>query len=266
MKKGTKQRTRKNKSNLLLDLDETILQSVHFPSWFYDESSRHLFPLVGISMPVIMNQPEITKKSKVKPLVSQVFFRPYLLNFLEYCFDNFNVSVWTNSSQHYCMSILNFLQIDDKCKHIFYRQYKKGKYISRTKNMGFELDKTSLQEYEYHEHKTKKNIKIGMNYRTIYKPINLLWQHPSFNKIYKSDNTFIIDDQSEMYVQFPDNTVLIPAWCHLNWSDNYLKITIDKIEQYLTSKKRKYIKNLCQNINQAYRVTDIWQDIVSKDC
>lgn len=265
MKKGTKQRTRKKNYNLLLDLDETILQSVKFPTWFYDESSRHLFPLVGISMPLILNQDEIKKHKSAIPQVYQVFFRPYLINFLDYCFKNFDVSIWTNSTQHYCMSILKFLKIDDKCKHIFFRKDKKSTRLS-SKNINFQLNKSIPQEFEFGEYRTKKVIKMGVGYRTAYKPMELLWQHSHFGKYFKSSNTFIIDDLSEMFAQYPDNTILMPAWCHLNWSDNYLKITIDKIEQYLSSKKRKNIKNLCQTVNNAYRIQDVWQDIASKDC
>lgn len=246
------------KYNLILDLDGTILQSVNFPSWYYDESSRHLFPLVGLSMPLVLNQNEIAKKPSTPPEVRQVFFRPYLMNFLDYCFSKFNVTIWTNSTKNYCMPILEFLEIDHKCKHIFVRKFKKQTNINN-------FNKTENQLHEYHELKTGKKVKMGMQYRNVFKPINLLWQTKEFTKQYNPNNTFIIDDLGEMFIQFPNNTMLIPGWCHLNWSDDNLKVIIDELEKYFNSKKRKSIKDMCQLINLSFR-QDLWQEINSGDC
>lgn len=250
------------KYNLILDLDGTILQSVSFPSWYYDESSRHLFPLVGISMPLLLNRDEISKKPSTPPEVRQVFFRPYLMNFLEYCFKKFNVTIWTNSTKNYCMPILDFLEITDKCKHIIVR---KVKTTTNKKVDELILDKSKSQMYEYHELKTGKKIKIGMDYRGVFKPINMLWQTTTFTKQYNPNNTFIIDDLGEMFVQFPNNTILIPGWCHLNWTDDILKLMIDELEKYSNSKKRKSIKDICSYINGIFK-QDIWHDINSSEC
>lgn len=251
------------KYNLILDLDGTILQSVNFPTWYYDESSRHLFPLVGISMPLVLNIEAISKKITTQPDVRQVFFRPYLMNFLEYCFEKFNVTVWTNSTKNYCMPILDFLEISEKCKHIIVRKLKNGKLNEIDNNII--LKKSPNQLYEYNEIKTGKTLKIGMNYRDVFKPINLLWQTPEFTKHYNPNNTFIIDDLAEMFVQYPNNTILIPGWCHLNWSDDNLKTIIDELEKYFQSKRRVVMKDMCQIVNNSFR-QDIWQDISSSDC
>lgn len=255
---------KKTKYNLILDLDGTILQAVNFPSWYYDESSRHLFPLVGISMPLVLNKKEIAKKPSTKPDTRQVFFRPYLINFLDYCFDNFNVSIWTNSTEGYCTSILEFLEIKDKCKHIWVRKYKKR----REKKIpnGPHLDATNAQSYDFEELKTRKKMKIGMDYREMFKPLHLLWQRTEtpFN-VYNQNNTFIIDDLAEMFIQYPENTILIPTWCHLNWSDSHLKTIIEQLENYSKTKKRKNIIALCSQINKSFR-KDAWQDINGNDC
>lgn len=255
---------KKTKYNLILDLDGTILQAINFPSWYYDESSRHLFPLVGISMPLLLNKKEIIKKPSIKPDILQVFFRPYLINFLDYCFKHFNVSIWTNSTEGYCIDILDYLEIKDKCKHIWFRAYK-NKREKRIPN-GPYLDVSNVKAFEYEELRTRKKIKIGMDYRDMYKPLHLLWQKTDspFNQ-YNQNNTLIIDDLAEMFVQYPDNTILIPTWCHLNWSDNNLKIIIDQLEIYLNSNKRKNVRDLCQYINKSFR-KDIWQDINGSSC
>ena len=137
--------------------------------------------------------------------------------------------------------------------------------INFIKAFSSNLNKSQGQLYEYHELKTGKKIKIGMNYRNIYKPINVLWQTPNFTKLYNPNNTFIIDDLADMFVHFPENIILIPGWCHLNWSDDNLKLIIDELEKYNNSKKRKSIKDMCQNINSVFR-QDIWQDINSSEC
>lgn len=255
---------KKTKYNLLLDLDGTILQAVNFPSWYYDESSRHLFPLVGISMPLLLNKQEISKKPSSKPDIRQVFFRPYLINFLDFCFKHFNVSIWTNSTEGYCTSILEYLEIKDKCKHIWVRKYKKR----REKKIinGPYLDASNTQSFEFEEIRTRKKFKIGMDYRDMFKPLHILWQthEAPFNQ-YNQNNTFIIDDLAEMFVQYPENTILIPSWCHLNWSDDNLKIIIDQIDNYLNSKKRKSVVALCHHINRSFR-KDAWQDIRGNAC
>lgn len=254
----------KTKYNLILDLDGTISQTVNFPTWYYDESSRHLFPLVGISMPLLVNKKEISKKPSTSPDMRQVFFRPYLINFLEYCFKTFNVSIWSNNTEEYTIPILEFLEIKNKCKHIWVKKFKKGKRkIKRIPNGAF-LDETPQQQFEYEEIKSKKKIKLEMDYRATFKPLNILWHQSEFSRQYNPNNTFIIDDMAEMFVQFPDNTILIPTWCHLNWSDANLKIIIDQLEIYF-NKKRKSIKDMTYTINKSFR-KDMWQNIDSASC
>lgn len=72
MRKLYSKKTKKNKYNLILDIDETLLHSMNNN---------------------INNQ-------------FSVFKRPHLTNFLNFCFENFKVGFWTVGTQSYCDSIL----------------------------------------------------------------------------------------------------------------------------------------------------------------
>lgn len=269
-----KHNNQKTRLNLILDLDETIIQGVNFPNWVRDETSHHLFPLIGTSFPVLQNRAQTTKDKNIEPNIIQVFLRPYFMNFLDYCFDAFDVSIWTSSTEEYCINILKKLEILDKCKHIFYRRGKKAirKYIPKDRQISNILEKEEIEVSEFFDHVAKRSINFGVKYRSYYKPLDTLWNDTYYNKIFNQNNTFIIDDLAENYIQYPDNVILIPAWCHLNWSDKFLKITIDKLKDYLSNKRKIIIKDLCHTVNTAYRYNeDIernnnWQTTNGKQC
>jgi hypothetical protein len=253
----------KNKYNLILDLDETLIQSVNFPSWLEDDTSKHLNPLVSLSFPVITNKQKYFQKKESNPSVAQIYCRPYLLDFLNFCFENFNVSIWTTSSEIYCLDILNFLQIKNKCKYIFVRKSKPFQ-MANIKNMA--MDRVINKEEEFIEVNTKKVIQIKRSYRDSFKPMDNLWNNTFFNKTFNSNNTFMIDDRAETYINYPDNTILIPAWCHLNWEDNFLKFTMDKISNFIKSPQKKNIERLCIFLNKSYQLEKNWKFIDSQSC
>ena len=78
------------KHNLILDLDQTLISS---------ESVNAI------------NSDSLKKKSdffRVDVLDDfyKIFSRPYLQEFLDYAFKNFNVSVWTAASKDYALFII----------------------------------------------------------------------------------------------------------------------------------------------------------------
>lgn len=253
----------KQKYNLILDLDETLVQSVNFPSWLEDDTSKHLNPLVSLSFPIITNKQKYMQRKENNPSVAQVYCRPYLLDFLTFCFNNFNVSIWTTSNETYCLDILNFLQIRNKCKYIFVRKSKPFQ-MANIKNMA--MDRVINKEEEFIEVNTKKVIQIKRSYRDAYKPMDNLWNNSFFNKTFNINNTFIIDDRAETYINYPDNTILIPAWCHLNWEDNFLKFTMDKITSFIKMQHKKSIERLCNYLNKSYQLEKNWKFIDSQSC
>lgn len=253
----------KHKYNLILDLDETLVQSVNFPSWLEDDTSKHLNPLVSLSFPVITNKQKYLQKKDNSPLVAQIYCRPYLLDFLNFCFENFNVSIWTTSNETYCLDILDFLQVRNKCKYIFVRKSKPFQ-MANIKNMA--MDRVISKEEEFIEVNTKKVIQIKRSYRDAFKPMDNLWNHTFFNKIFNITNTFIVDDRAETYINYPENTILIPAWCHLNWEDNFLKFTMEKISSFIKSPHKKTIERLCNFLNKSYQLEKNWKFIDSQSC
>src|SRR5579872_1957723 len=78
------------KINIILDLDNTLINSLTFKE---------------------LTQMSKSKEDKFKHIdmddLYRVFFRPHLQKFLDYLFENFNVSVWTSASLFYVSFIVD---------------------------------------------------------------------------------------------------------------------------------------------------------------
>jgi TFIIF-interacting CTD phosphatase-like protein len=136
----------RKEKNLLIDLDETVISTVDIEDY----------------------KPEYDnfKPYKMDDFYS-VFQRPGLQEFLNYAFDNFNVSIFTASSQSYALAIIKNIIIGNK-------KDRKLDYIF----------------FSHHCDITKK-LKNGI------KDLTVLWDNfklPGYNK----DNTIIIDDNDEV--------------------------------------------------------------------
>lgn len=136
-----------NKKNIFLDLDHTIicseesnLENLHH-AYMYDYD--FIYPYVTVA-------------------------RPNLQIFLDYLFDNFNVSIWTAASKNYASFIY------DK----FIKKYNSKRCLN-------------LLLYNIH-------CDISFRYTSGSKSLKMLWELweiPGYNK----ENTFIIDDLREVY-------------------------------------------------------------------
>lgn len=139
------------KGHVILDLDETLISAQ--PVKPEDENDK-VDPI----------DPKKAKKFKFHDMDGyyMVFERPGLQEFLDFLFDNFNVSIWTAASKDYALFVVDKIILakpNRKLSHIF---------------------------YSYHGRISKKK-KAGP------KGLKLLWELysiPSFNP----KNTFIIDD------------------------------------------------------------------------
>ena len=109
-----------------------------------------------------------------------IFARPHLQSFLDFLFANFNVSVWTAASKEYALFIIEkFILIKPERKLDFFF-------------------------YLYHTNMSLKNSsKI--------KDLSMLWNVFDLKK-YTSRNTYIIDDNSQVYEAQPKNTIRINAF------------------------------------------------------
>lgn len=147
------------KRNVVLDLDETLIYGLSPKGDDYDTKK---------------DEKNIFKKFKYKNMDGYyyIFYRPDLQEFLDYLFDNFNVSVWTAASKDYALFIID--------KIILQNDENKG----NQRNLDYIF-------FSYHCDLSKK-LKNGI------KDLSILWdvyKLPNYNK----NNTLIIDDNPEVH-------------------------------------------------------------------
>ena len=157
-----------NKPNIFLDLDQTLINSVllekdsnsddeYFDFRKYKEKAK-LFHFENMDNYYI------------------IFQRPHLQNFLEYIFENFNVSIWTAADKEYATFIIENIIIGN--------------------NPNRKLDYTFFKYHCYLSEKLKNGTKDLSMFWDIYK-----------DKRYNSYNTFILDDYDEVYDTQPKNCI-----------------------------------------------------------
>lgn len=126
-----------NKPLIILDLDETLINSEKirgFDKNKYKEKMK------------LFNWKEMSGDF-------YVFERPHLQTFLNFVFENFEVSVWTAASKNYAIWILaNMLKIGSKrkLKHIFFDYHcKQSEKIGRgKKDLSILSKKIGLTDYD----------------------------------------------------------------------------------------------------------------------
>lgn len=150
--------------NILLDLDNTIISSV----------TPH-------ELKKIKDQVSGLKYTNMKHYF-RIFHRPYLQEFLDFAFENFNVTVWTAGSKDYCLFIVeNIILRPEGYKPKEERHLKLILY-----------DENCDQSEEMYKTDTPKDLRYIYNF-------------PGYSK----DNTFIVDDLSE--VQKVNKNNVLPA-------------------------------------------------------
>lgn len=111
----------KKKINLILDLDETIINS---------EKIKNIDSIEDIK----------NKYSKLKSHQYENYFlifeRPGLQNFLDYIFENFNVSIWTAASKDYALFIIDNIILSKKERILDYIFFDYHTIISNNINKG----------------------------------------------------------------------------------------------------------------------------------
>jgi len=140
------------KFNIVLDLDNSLISSI--PMDTYKKLSKKNIDKMNSMTHYQMNN------------VYMVFERPCLQEFLNYIFENFNVSVWSAASKDYVLFIVKHILLNGKNRKIDYIFY------------------------AYH-------CDVSLKYYKNPKKLNLLWEKfklPQFNK----NNTIIIDDLDDV--------------------------------------------------------------------
>jgi TFIIF-interacting CTD phosphatase-like protein len=134
----------------------------------------------------------ITYQYAIMPSHFIIFARPYLQQFLDFLFKHFNVSVWTAASKEYGLFIID-------------------KFILTKPNR-----KLDFFFYSYH---TKLSIKKEQRLKSI----SLLWTMFRLRK-YNLKNTFIIDDNSDVYDAQPYNTLRIKEFFYEENEENDVEL------------------------------------------
>jgi RNA polymerase II subunit A small phosphatase-like protein len=180
--------SRKNKPNLVLDLDETLIHSVVKKN--FDEK---------------MNQTKMNVFNyKYMDDDYIVFERPYLQEFLDYAFENFDVSIWTAASKDYMLFILkNF---------ILTKPNRKLKYIL----------------YSYH-------CDLSYDNKDASKDLSMFWEVWKSNG-FDEKNTYILDDNIEVFNTQKSKCIRAKPFKFTNKSsikDNFLKNVIKELNKKL---------------------------------
>ena len=154
---------KRKKYNIILDLDNTLLSAVPLEDFSWDKKTK-----------------EKALKFDIHNMEHYyiIFERPYLQGFLDFLFQNFNVSVWSAASKYYVTFIVDEIikknHPERKLDYIF---------------------------FSYHCNWSKTKMK-GL------KKLDMIWdifKIKGFNK----DNTFIIDDLPEVNKIQPCNCIAI---------------------------------------------------------
>jgi len=183
------------KMNLILDLDDTLINTFNFN--FYNNKNIE-----------INNGNDSTISILHLPnFLGLVYIRPYLFEFLEYAFTNFNISIWTASTTIYCKEILKIILSES--------QFSKAIVILARDNNN------------YVDIKTNKIYKDVIRNNIIQKPLDLLWNDKQLSEIFTKENTLIIDNNSQILIENPYNSLIIKEFTSKSTNDTSLHVLIN---------------------------------------
>lgn len=193
---------------IVLDLDQTLISSASIKEMAkIDENSDDFKHLKNL-----------TRHEMTDYYI--VFERPGLQEFLDYLFENFEVSVWTAASKDYALFIIDKVLLQGnpkrKLKHIFF---------------SFHCDISK------HHHKKSKSLKILKQL---------------FKLDYDMKKTFIIDDLDEVYEAQNNNCLIAPPFFYDDkTNDTFLSDVRLILSQLLQQcKDNKSCINLVKRINK----------------
>ena len=177
-----------NIKNIVLDLDNTLILAEAVTEFPFDD-------------------PDVKEKAMLFNFYDMdgyyiVFERPGLQEFLDFLFENFNVSVWTAATKDYALFIVDKILLkkpDRKLDWIMFSHH------------------CDLSEKKYNDdHK---------NLRLMYEEFDF----PGFEK----DNTIIIDDLKEVYESQPRNAIRIKPFKFFT-SNSEGDSELKKLQDYLS--------------------------------
>lgn len=178
--------------NIVLDIDMTLVNTNEDEShskikklkiYSDPKHSKYRDRVYAITVTDINVPPgsgEITKM--------QGIFRPYLDQFIDFCFMHFNkVIIWSAGTKKY---------VREMCKTIF-KGHKQPHLILTREDC---VMKEGIEEDG------------EVVYEDIFKSLHIIFDNPKFKDIVTPENTFVIDDRSDTFSLNPGNGILIPRF------------------------------------------------------
>ena len=198
------------KNNLIFDIDDTLIKTIK------------------------VNENEINDNYVIKfnNFFGNVFLRPHLEKFFNFCYLNFNVGFWTAGSPIYCKEILKLILTEDQFNETI---------------MIFARDNN-----DYIDLKTNKFYKNIINDKIV-KPLDIVWNDKILGKILNQKNTLLIDDNTDILNMNKDNYLLVSEFKGIVDGDNflcYLTNLLDEVKNYDDIRKISEIKNITFNCNK----------------
>ncbi len=192
-----------SKINIMLDLDNTLISAEPLTDFPFDD-------------------PGIKEKALKFPVHNMedyyiVFERPHLQDFLDYLFENFNVSVWTAASKDYALWVVD--------KIVLRRPGRKLDFIF----------------YSYHCDLSRKKCKRSS------KDLRMLWKYFKLPN-YGPHNTLIIDDLENVWKPQSCNTIPAVPFEILDEgseNDDFLLEAQDKLEKIKNNRPRGSVSGFC---------------------
>jgi hypothetical protein len=157
--------------NIVLDLDNTLVFGLEYTIL---KNNRNVFEVFDKSLKYADFIDPLTKIS-----LYRIYARPYLKEFLDFLFKNFNVSVFTAADKDYAQFVINnFILTKER------------------KDKGYKLD---FIFYRYHF-----NLSVTMYNKA--KNLEMLWNYYKFYCFFPC-NTLIVDDLEDVIKSNPNNSI-----------------------------------------------------------
>ena len=194
------------KYNIILDIDETLLNTLQFFDQFdmnYITKGPHHFDFF-----TIRNQKFL------------VFFRPGLRDYLNFVFTNFNVGFWTTGTKDYAEKCLELILTPRQRKSI-------NLFIARDK-----------KDQNFYDILNKQNIDLKSEYRNV-KYLEYLFKNKIYKGSFKKTNTLLVDDNPIHYgINKGRNIIYVNQFNALNYCDKTLQKMMKWFSKHLVDKNK----------------------------
>lgn len=208
------------KINFILDLDQTIISAYKFK-----KNKKTIYNLIDDRSETKTNSIDIATLDKQDYLILSDYFiiaRPGLQDFLNFLFENFEVSVWTAATKNYGIEIIKHFILNN-----FKTKNRKLKYFFWIEHCAYSTECSKCED--------KNNLDVIKNLKYLEKV--------SFT----NENTILLDDGLHHYEYKNNkyNIILVPGFFFTDNDDNFLIKLKNKLQQFKSQNNAQIIvKNI----------------------